>query len=47
MHPALSSDMKYIGLAFNYLKMALAQHNTNRIIFFTPETSEYIKKKAL
>lgn len=40
MHSALSPDRKYIGLAFNYLKPALAQHNAMTITLSTAQTSE-------
>lgn len=40
MHFALSSDRKYIHLAFNYLKPALAQYNATTITLSTAQTSE-------
>lgn len=40
MHSVLSSDRKNIGLAFNYLKPALAQHNASKITLSTAQTSE-------
>lgn len=40
MQVALSSDRKHIGLAFNYLKPALAQHNATKITLSTAQTSE-------
>lgn len=44
MHSALSSDRKYIGLAFNYLKPALAQQNATKITLSIARTLEYQKK---